>query len=144
MHSSQYLVEQHGVLTASRKSLEHKGHASVGSEGASWKTSARDKSFDFVRLRFQDALCSRAGESEAERLLQTRPKLNEGAKNSRIRLSYDIRTIRCDHDTCLSLLVGRLLDSLEETSRNTGRALEPRLVVKVSVIVGGALLNPVT
>ena len=63
---------------------------------------------------------------------------------SRVRLSDHKVTIGGDHDACFSLLVGRLLHSLQHTPWNTRRPLELWLVIPIGHRVGRAVLDPVT
>ena len=59
-------------------------------------------------------------------------------------MSNDITSFWSDHDALTEGACCRIIDGLEEAPRNTGRSLDSRAVVELAVIVGGAVLDPVT
>lgn len=139
-HSSQYVVKQHGVCTAEVKSLVQSGQAREESEGASSRTSEAVTILGFARCFSQVALSIRS----SALFLCERGKW-ECEKDVHVRFGDDESSFGCDHDSSRSTLCGhRRLNDLQETSRNTRRPLEARLVVEVLVLVCRAGLNPMT
>lgn len=65
----------------------------------------------------------------------------EVKEDSRVRLSDDKSTFGSNHD---ALGVSRVLDCFQEAPWDTGCALNTWAVVEVAVVVGRAILNPVT
>jgi hypothetical protein len=61
----------------------------------------------------------------------------------RVRLCYDKSTFWGDHDSLGSAFSG-YLDGLQKASWNSGRSLYPGSIVIVTVVVGGAVLYPVS
>lgn len=62
----------------------------------------------------------------------------------RVRLCDDVTSFRSDHNTLAKGARGRVIDSLEEAARYTSRSLDSRSVVKLAVVVGRTVLDPVT
>lgn len=141
MHSSQYVVEQQGVSTACEKSLEQIGQASVASGGDSSRTSDSVTILGLARCFSQAALLN----GESERVSGSTFEQELEGKNVHVWLSDDKTSLGRDHDTSRGALgpCGSFY-GLEETARDTGRALEPRLVVELFVLVRRTGLDPVT
>lgn len=130
MHSSQYSVPQHGVLTASLKSLLSIGQAREASVGARSRISAA------VNPLGRDTCFCHAALEDNQRLIRY-----EVTTHIRIRLCYNIASLGCHHHTLAAV---RIVHCLEEASRDTSSSLYPGLVVELSIVVGGAVVYPMS
>ena len=128
MHSSQYSVPQHGVLTASLKSLLSIGQVREASVGARSRTSAAVNPFG------RDTCFCHAALGGNQRQIW-----HEFTTHVRIRLCDNIPSLGCYHH---ALAAVRIVHRLEKASRDTGSSLYSGLVVKLSIVVGGAVVYP--
>lgn len=60
-----------------------------------------------------------------------------------VRLRHDIAALGRDHDARTPGPTIRIVDRLEEGTRDTGRALYARLVVELAIAIRGTILDPV-
>ena len=115
------------------------GHASDASVGGDSRTSDSVTIFGFARCFSQAALEQGRLDGQAKSVKDA----TGGRWGSRVWLGDDESSFWRDHDPPGRALGGGRVDGLEETSRDTRRSLEARSVVKLLVVVGRAVLNPV-
>lgn len=135
MHSSQYSVPQHGVLTASRKSLLSIGHTRVASIGVRSRMSAAVNPFGRETCFCHEAL---------NVFISGQPARKDIGCNIRVRLSYNITSFRRHHYSLSKLTVVWMVNSLEETPWYTGCSFDARLIIELAVIVSWTVMYPVT
>ena len=59
-------------------------------------------------------------------------------------MRHDVAALGCDHNSCTPRSIVRIIDSLEERSRDPRCALDARLVVELAVAIRRTVLDPVS